>query len=82
MATSNFAPAYDEFLDYLVTKASPRDILDFRPSESAQERANYLTEKNKANTLTPDEKAELEQLMEYDSLVSVLKAKALASLKS
>lgn len=80
MAISNFAPAYDEFLDYLVSKASAEEILAFKPSEVTQERADYLTEQNKSNSLTPEEKFELEQLMEFDSLVSVLKAKALASL--
>ncbi|MGB7342185.1 MAG: hypothetical protein WBC91_25030 [Phototrophicaceae bacterium] len=58
------------------------EILAFKPSQSAQDRADYLTEQNKADTLTSEEKLELEQLMEFDSLVSVLKAKAHQSLKS
>ncbi len=82
MAVPKFAPAYDEFLDYLVSKATAEEILAFKPSESAQKRADYLTEQNKANAISAEEKAELEQLLEFDSLVSVLKAKALASIKS
>jgi len=82
MTAPKFAPAYDEFLDYLISKASAEDILAFKPSEAAQERADYLTEQNKSDSLSPEEKVELEQLMEFDSLVSILKAKALASLKS
>ena len=48
MAATNLVPAFDELLDYLVSKASPEEILAFRPSEKAQERADYLTELNKA----------------------------------
>lgn len=81
MSTLNLTPAYDEFLDYLVRHASAEDILAFKPSTLAQERAEYLTEQNKAQQLSPQEKSELEQLMEFDSLVSLLKARALASLK-
>ena len=82
MTMPQLTPAYDEFLDYLVSRASAQDILAFKPSAQAQERADYLTEKNKDDLLTLEEKLELEQLMEFDSLVSVLKARALASLKS
>lgn len=71
---------YDELLDYLIRIASPKDILAFKPTDEAQKRADYLTEQNKAGNLTPEERAELEQLLEFDSLVSVLKAKALAAL--
>lgn len=80
MSVPNLTPAYDEFLDYLVSRASAQDILAFKPSIQAQERADYLTEKNKNDQLSPEERLELEQLMEFDSLVSVLKARALASL--
>lgn len=82
MAIPQFMSVYDEFLDYLVSKASAEEILAFKASEVAQERADYLTEQNKSDRLTPDERVELEQLMEFDSLVSVLKAKALESLKN
>jgi len=42
MAT--LTPVFNELLDYLVSKASPAEILAFRPSQVAQERADYLTE--------------------------------------
>lgn len=81
MAVAQLNPVYDELLDYIISKATPQEILAFKPSDAAQERANELTEKNKQGTLSPEEKAELGQLIELDTLVSALKAKALISLQ-
>lgn len=80
MSTASLSPVYNELLDYLVAKASPEEILAFQPSAAAQTRAEILTEKNKAGTLTATEHEELAQLLQMDALVSALKAKALASL--
>lgn len=82
MATTNLTPIYDELLDYLVCKTTPQEILAFRPSQTAQERADYLTERNKSGMLSADEAAELQQLLELDALVSTLKARALAALSA
>ena len=67
---------YNEFLDYLVHIADPAQILAFKLSEEAQMRADELTERNKLSLLSQDEKAELDQMIEFDLTVSVLKAKA------
>ena len=48
MSSLNLTPAYDEFLDYLVRHASAEDILAFKPSTVAQERAEYLTDTHAA----------------------------------
>lgn len=70
-------PVYDELLEYLVKKVTPDEILAFQVSEAAQQRAEELTRRNNAGTLTPEETVELEQMLQFDGLVSVLKAKAL-----
>jgi hypothetical protein len=80
MASPALSPIYGELIDYLVQKATPEEILAFRLSEMAQERAESLTERNKAGTLTPEEKVELDQMLEFDQLVSLLKAKAVQAL--
>jgi hypothetical protein len=80
VASANLSPVYDDLLDFLVEKATPREILAFKASEAAQERANDLLERNNAGTLTPEEAAELEQMLQVDRLVSVLKARALEAL--
>jgi hypothetical protein len=81
MATTQLTPAFDDFLEYLVEKATPQQILAFQVSEAAQQRAEELTARNKAGTLTPEETDELNQMMEFNLLVSALKAKALTALK-
>ena len=80
MVSPSLSPIYDELMEYLVQKATPQEILAFRLSESAQERAEYLTERNKAGVLTSEEKFELDQWIEFDQLVSLLKAKAVQAL--
>lgn len=77
MVTSQLTSVYDEFLDFLVEQATPRQILEYRVSEAAQARAVYLTERNKNGSLTPDERAELDQMLELDLLLAALKARAL-----
>jgi hypothetical protein len=72
---------YDELLDYLASKASPEDVLAFQASEEAEQRASYLSDKNNAGALTPEEEAELEQLLDFDRKVSLLKAQAALTLK-
>jgi hypothetical protein len=80
MDSPNLSPVYDAFLDYLVQKATPREILAFQLPESARERAEELLDRNNAGTLTPEERAELEQMLQTDRLISVLKARALDAL--
>lgn len=71
---------YTHFLDYLIDKATPEEILAYQASEDEERRASELLEKNNAGTLAPDEQAELEWMLEIDDLVSVLKARALEAL--
>jgi hypothetical protein len=80
MSSAMLPAVYDEFLDFLVEKVTPAEILAFRASKAAQERANELTERNKDGTITSAEIAELEQLLELDLLLAVLKAKALIAI--
>ncbi|MBC8097820.1 MAG: hypothetical protein H7Y11_00120 [Armatimonadetes bacterium] len=68
---------HDQLLDFLVDKATPQEILAFRMTDAAQLRAETLTVHNKTRTLTPDEAAELEQMIALDLLLGALKARAL-----
>jgi len=81
MGVSQLSPVYEDLLDYLVAKATPQEIMAFKASESAQERARDLMDRNNAGTLTPDETAELQQILQVERLVAMLKARAMAALK-
>jgi hypothetical protein len=76
----NIPAAYTELLEYLAEKATPEEILAFRPSEHAQERAIELLESSSERMLSLEENIELEQMRYFDGLVSMLKAKALRQL--
>jgi hypothetical protein len=80
MAISQLPPVYDEFLDFLLEKATPQEILAYHASEKAQERAIELLEKGSFEELTPEELIELEQMRTIDQIISVLKARALEAL--
>lgn len=80
MATTHIPPLYDEFLDFLIDKATPEEILAFQASPEAQEQAQLFLERNSAGTLTLDEQQTLSQMVEYERFMALLKAKALRSL--
>jgi hypothetical protein len=77
---SSLSPVYNDFLDFMIEKATPQEILAYSASSVAQERAEVLLEKNNAGTLTSEEAEELQQMLQVDRLISVLKARALDAL--
>jgi hypothetical protein len=81
MVLPHLSPTYDDFLDFLAQKATPQEILAFEASPAAQRRAEVLLERNSAGTLTSDEAAELQQMLQVDRFISVLKARALHAMK-
>lgn len=74
------ASMYDEILEFMAMN-TPEQILAFKPSESTQQRALELTGKNKLGTLTPDERTELNHMLEFERRLMALKAKAMESLE-
>jgi hypothetical protein len=74
-------PVFDKFLDFLVEKATPQEILAFHVSEEEAEQLQDLIDRNNAGTLGVEEAAYLDQAVDFELLVSVLKAKALKSLR-
>jgi len=81
MEFNKMVPAYENFLDYLIQKATPKEILACKATEEEQGRADELTAKNKAGTLSSDEMEELQQMLEVNDLVMLMKAKALKAMK-
>lgn len=81
MATPHVIPAFDAFLDHLVEKATPEEIIAFTVSPEDQQHATDLLERQSEGKLTSEETYELQRMAELDRLVSLLKAKAFAALK-
>lgn len=81
MAAMTSLQVFDRLIDYLIEKATPQEILAFELSPEDQEHVQELIFRNSADTITPEEKLELEKMAEFDLFVTVLKAKALKALK-
>ena len=70
--------AYAEVLDFLLTRPTPHDILAFKVSDAAQARLRLLLDKNREETLSAPEEAELNIYEQLEHLMILLKAKAYA----
>lgn len=67
--------AYDEVMDFLASGPSPDQILQFRLSEEAQQRASELLQKNREQNLIDAEMQELDFYIELGDFLGILRAK-------
>lgn len=70
-----FVRPYEELIQFIAS-LSPRDVLDFKPSETARQRVWELIERQKSAPLPADEKAELDHYLEIEHLMRLAKARA------
>lgn len=68
--------SYEEMLDLFARGTTPAKILAFRPSQETQQRVQYLLARNKTDTLTEEEAAELDRFGELEHLMQLVKARA------
>ena len=68
--------AYDDVVDLFAKGSCPKDIIQFRPSKAAQERASLLLARSKAGTLSDTEAAELDRMGHLEHLMQLVKARA------
>ncbi len=73
---------YWELMDYLANLATPEQILAFKISETMQQRLEELFKKNNEGEITPDERQELDEFVEFDQRVMLLKARAAVATKA
>ena len=66
--------AYEEIIDFFARGSTSAEVLQFRPSIEAQQRARYLLDRSKTGELTPDEVAELHRLGDVEHLMQLVKA--------
>jgi hypothetical protein len=67
---------FEMLIEYLAEKAPPEEILAFKLPEHIQERARQLLDANSAGTLSAEEQAELDELVQFDRFMLRLKARA------
>lgn len=74
------SPNSDPIFDPLLAGDIAQRVLDYRPTADASARLESLRERANTGTLTDDEHAEYEQLIESLDLIAILQAKARAAL--
>ena len=70
---------FDE-LAYFLASLSPKKVLTYRASPKAQERVNFLIDKNKKSGLSAAENEEMERYMVLEHIIQLAKAKAIQKL--
>lgn len=75
----NYAPAetlFDEITDFLASAPSTEQLIAFRPSDKLNQRLHELLDKNSADTITPDERVELDEFLRFGHLLQMIQLKA------
>jgi hypothetical protein len=66
---------YEELVQFIAS-LRPREVIGFKPSQSARQRVWELTERKKASPLPTDENSELDHYLEIEHLMRPAKARA------
>ena len=75
-------PFYETVLEFLASRPSLQELINYRPPAEAQHRFSELLEANRQKRLTLQEEEELDHYIRIDRLMSLLKAKVFRRLGS
>jgi hypothetical protein len=70
------SPVYVEIIDFIAAGTTTDAVAQFHPSPEAQQRVADLIEREKADLLSPEEKAELDHFLELEHILTMAKAMA------
>jgi hypothetical protein len=70
------SPAYLEIIDFIAAGTTPQGVVDYRPSEDAQQRVSVLIDRERQGRLSSEDKAELDHFLELEHILRMAKAKA------
>ena len=68
--------AYEEIIDFIASGPTSREVVEFEPSEEAQERFQDLADRKKNDELTEGDRAELEHFLQLEHLMRLAKVRA------
>jgi hypothetical protein len=66
---------YEEIVEFIASH-SPREVIEFKPSDAARSRVWELIERQKQADLPQEEKEELNHYLEVEHLMRLAKARA------
>lgn len=81
MASIQEKTVSDVVTDFLGAAPSLEEIAAYRLPDEFQARAHDLLEKNRAGSLSDEERAEMEEFRQIDHLLTLVKAKARLKMK-
>ncbi len=67
---------YAETIDFIASGPTPEQIISFQASQEVKERVANLIEREKTTGLLREEKSELENLLQLEHLMRLIKARA------
>ena len=76
MSQTSLLHAYDEVVAFFARGPSSDEIATFRLSDETITRVRELLRKNSAGTLTPDEAEELDQCVQLDRMMLLIRSRA------
>ena len=68
--------AHEEIIKFIAAGPSVSNLASFKASPETQQRVESLIRKEKTDGLTPDEKLELDDFMQLEHLMTLVKARA------
>jgi hypothetical protein len=68
--------AFEEVVEFFATGPSVRHLADFQASPETRERVEQLIRKGKNEGLSPEEKLELDDFLQLEHLMRMVKARA------
>ena len=71
------SPVYLEIIDFIAAGTTPETVVSYRPSAEVQRRVAELLAREKGDSLTPEERAELDHFVELEHILRMAKARAL-----
>lgn len=67
---------YDELSDF-IARMNPKKVMNFKPSNTSQQRLDTLFDKQKIGDLSIEEKSELEHYLIINRIIGLAKARAI-----
>ncbi len=76
MSQASLKRAYDEVVSFFARGPAPEEIVQFRLSDETIARVRSLLSKNSSGILTDDEAEELDQCVQLDRMVMLIRTQA------
>lgn len=82
MMNAPISTLFDEITDFLAASPTSEQIVAYRPSQLLDDRFHELLDKQSEDELSENEKAELDEFIQMNHFLTILKAKTRLNLVS